>query len=263
MKTVGGDMMRARAAVLLCLGVAACAPSSQYSSSEYGDYNSYMRNHANGAAAQNGYDGTSATSGGFSIEGANAALDRAQGGSTASYSGGGYADASPTQGAMIGGSASGGTGYDGARPRGNAPAGIREESGEMIHATGSHAGISDEQDFKAVSARETIASDKERIERNRAQYQVIAPTAVPQRTGDEGVNIVQFAMQTSHPVGTMMYSRGSILPKNQARACAKFASPDQAQQWFLENGGPAKDRRGLDPDGDGYACAWDPTPFRS
>lgn len=259
-------MMRAQAAVLLCLGVAACAPTANYSNSEYGDYNSYMRNHSNGAPVQNAYGSTPAQSGGFSIEGANAALDRAQGGaqvgSTVPYSDGGYTGGNSTQGAMIGGSASGGTGYDGARPRGNAPAGIREESGEMVHAA-SHTGISDEQDFKAVSSRESIASDKERIERNRAQYQVIAPTAVPQRSGDEGVNIVQFALQTSHPVGTMMYSRGSILPKNQAKACAKFASPDQAQQWFLENGGPAKDRRGLDPDGDGYVCSWDPTPFRS
>lgn len=251
-------MMRAQAAVVLCLGVAACAPASSDYSSGYGDYNAYMRNHTAGASSSNVSAGAQTASTGFSVEGANAALDRAQGGSSASYS-----NATSSQGAMIGGAASGGTGYDGARPRGNAPAGIREESGEMVHATGSHTGISDEQDFKAVSSRETIASDKERIERNRAQYQVIAPTAVPQRSGDEGVNIVQFALQTSHPVGTMMYSRGSILPKNQASACAKFASPDQAQQWFLENGGPIKDRRGLDPDGDGYACSWDPTPFRS
>ena len=37
---------------------------------------------------------------------------------------------------------------------------------------------------------------------------------------------------------------------------------DLAQIEFLERGGPARDRLGLDPDGDGYACAWDPTPFR-
>jgi hypothetical protein len=132
----------------------------------------------------------------------------------------------------------------------------------LVHAAGNTA-ISDEQDFSAVASRETIASDKERIARNRAHYQIDQPTAVPQRTGGEGVNIVQYAISANHPVGTMLYSRGSILPKNQAAACAKFASPDLAQQWFLENGGPAKDRRGLDPDGDGYACSWDPTPFRS
>jgi hypothetical protein len=30
----------------------------------------------------------------------------------------------------------------------------------------------------------------------------------------------------------------------------------------LSNGGPERDRLGLDPDGDGFACYWDPTPFR-
>lgn len=249
-------MMRVRAAVLLCLGVAACAPTVPDSGVGFEDYNSYMRNRMAGGAAQTN---TAAAPAEFSVEGATAALDRAQGMNTSSAPV--YPDASSTQGAIIGGSASGGTGLDGARPRGNAPAGIREETGELSRMAG-HAGISDEQDFSAVSSRETIASDKERIERNRAQYQIDQPTAVPQRSGDEGVNIVQFALSTSHPVGTMMYSRGSILPKNQATACAKFASPDLAQQWFLENGGPSRDRRGLDPDGDGYACSWDPTPFR-
>ena len=38
--------------------------------------------------------------------------------------------------------------------------------------------------------------------------------------------------------------------------------PDQAQQDFLAKGGPERDRMGVDPDGDGFACAWDPRPFR-
>lgn len=47
------------------------------------------------------------------------------------------------------------------------------------------------------------------------------------------------------------------------RNCAGYASPDQAQIDFLANGGPQRDRKGLDPDGDGFACGWDPSPFRS
>ncbi len=27
-------------------------------------------------------------------------------------------------------------------------------------------------------------------------------------------------------------------------------------------GGPERDQFGIDPDGDGYACRWDPSPFR-
>lgn len=252
--------MRAPVAVLLSLGVAACAPQIPESGPGFQDYNSYMRQQAaNPTPAQ------PAAPTGFSAAGATAALDRAQGVSTApptpvapASSGG--------QGAMIGGAASGGGGTDGARPRGNEFAGIAQQTGEQAtieSLNGSHSGISDENDFAAVSSRETIESDKQRIERNRAQYQIIQPGALPQRTGAQGPNIVQYALSANHPVGTQMYSRGGLFPKDQAAACAKFASPDLAQEWFLSNGGPDRDKRGLDPDGDGFACSWDPTPFRN
>jgi hypothetical protein len=39
-------------------------------------------------------------------------------------------------------------------------------------------------------------------------------------------------------------------------------SDDLAQEAFLSEGGPERDRLGVDPDGDGFACRWDPTPFR-
>ena len=47
------------------------------------------------------------------------------------------------------------------------------------------------------------------------------------------------------------------------RACAKYSSSDLAQSDFLAQGGPRRDRLGLDPDGDGFACAWNPQPFRA
>lgn len=126
------------------------------------------------------------------------------------------------------------------------------------------AGISDEQSFAAVSSRETIESDAARIERNRAQYQQIQPTALPQRSGGSGPSIVEFALQTRHPVGQQMYDRSNPLRDSMsARACARYASPDMAQEAFLRAGGPERDPRSLDPDGDGYACYWDPTPFRA
>jgi hypothetical protein len=145
------------------------------------------------------------------------------------------------------------------RPRGITPAGIQEESGEVAAING-NSGISDEQDFSAVSARETIQSDAERLARNRSQYQQIAPTDLPQRPADTGPNI--FALATTHGVGTQMYQRSSF-GANPERACAKFPSPDLAQQAFLERGGPDRDRLGVDPDGDGFACTWDPRPFRA
>lgn len=128
----------------------------------------------------------------------------------------------------------------------------------------SNPGISDENDFQAVSSRETIESDAQRIAQNRAQYQIVQPTAVPNRSEGAQPNIVQYALQTSHPKGTRLYTRtGLNLAARASRNCATYASPDQAQIDFLARGGPRRDRKGLDPDGDGYACAWDPTPFRT
>ncbi len=125
-------------------------------------------------------------------------------------------------------------------------------------------GISDENDFDAVSGRQTIESDAARIERNRAQYEVVQPEALPTRPGSEQPNIVAFALSTRHPKGQSVYARAGFGGEGRAaRNCAAYASPDQAQIDFLARGGPTRDRRGLDPDGDGYACDWDPAPFRT
>lgn len=124
------------------------------------------------------------------------------------------------------------------------------------------AGISNENNFDVVSGQRSIEGDAALIAANRQQYQVIQPQALPDRT-ETGPNIVAFALQTNHPRGTKIYRRTGF--NRQAkfdRACAEFASADQAQIDFLARGGPEKDRKGMDPDGDGFACAWDPTPFR-
>ena len=124
--------------------------------------------------------------------------------------------------------------------------------------------ISDEQNFDAVSARETIESDRERLARQRAQMQVATPEALPDRPRSTGPNIVAYALSTKNRVGEPIYSRsGRFNEDKYRRACAAFGSTDQAQAAFLEAGGPRRDRKGLDPDGDGFACRWDPTPFRN
>ncbi len=123
--------------------------------------------------------------------------------------------------------------------------------------------LSDEQNFDAVSARETIESDAERIEQQRQVYQVIEAKALPTRQGGTGPNIVAFALETSNQVGQPIYSRSLIFAESRfLKSCGKFTSPDQAQEAFLAAGGPKRDRKGMDPDGDGFACAWDPAPFR-
>lgn len=130
--------------------------------------------------------------------------------------------------------------------------------------TANHARISDEQDFQAVSGRETIESDAERIAANRQQYEVIQPTALPSRTGGSGPNIVEFALATNNAVGQQVHRRSVVLAESRFnRNCAQYTSQDLAQEAFLRAGGPERDRMGLDPDGDGFACFWDPTPFRA
>ncbi len=125
-------------------------------------------------------------------------------------------------------------------------------------------GLSDENSFDAVSARQTIESDAERLKRQRAQYQVVAPTALPSvAPSQRDPNIVQYALSTSNPVGNRLFSRSGInLKARSSRNCAGYASPELAQIAFLEAGGPRRDRYALDPDGDGYACGWDPSPYR-
>jgi hypothetical protein len=124
-------------------------------------------------------------------------------------------------------------------------------------------GISRENSFDAVSGQRSIESDAARLAANRAQYQVIQPTALPQRTAT-GPNIVEYALSTNHAVGTRKYRRSSFNARNRSeRACARFGSADQAQIAFLQAGGPQRDRAGMDPDGDGYACRWNPAVFRN
>ena len=124
-------------------------------------------------------------------------------------------------------------------------------------------GISDEQDFEAVAARETIESDRERLARQRAQYQVIEVTSVPAPGDAAGPNIVAFALSVQHAPGTEVYRRLNPLRWSRwENACLQFRNQDAAQEAFLARGGPQRDPDNLDPDGDGYACWWDPTPLR-
>jgi hypothetical protein len=237
----------AAATVLSALMLAACTPTTPDSGAGVGfqDYNSYIRG---AAPAPAGAPVTVPPPGGaFDPAAAAAAIDRAQGVAAPTV----IPTTTPTVTPLP---------ADGsARPRGGAPAGIKEESGEVA----SHTGISDEQDFSAVSARETIESDKERIARNRAEYVVVQPKDLPQRPGDTGPNLAEFALATKHAPGVQMYKRSGLGLRDVNAACGSYSSPDQAQQDFLSKGGPERDRMGVDPDGDGFACSWDPRPFRT
>ncbi len=122
--------------------------------------------------------------------------------------------------------------------------------------------ISDEQDFGAVSSRETIESDAQRRAAQAAAREVIQPTAIPDRPADAGPNIVEYALNAPNRLGQEWYSRSLLSGQGRfQRNCAGYNSPDAAQRDFLARGGPDRDPRGIDPDGDGFACGWDPAPF--
>lgn len=122
--------------------------------------------------------------------------------------------------------------------------------------------ISREQDFQAVSAQRDIAADAERLRAARQQYQLVTPTEL-QRPDDTGPNIFAYALGPAKPVGTRAYRRGIGASANRAeRQCQRYRSADVAQEDFLAAGGPARDKLGVDPDGDGNACGWDPAVVR-
>ncbi|SDY63499.1 hypothetical protein SAMN05444004_102197 [Jannaschia faecimaris] len=123
--------------------------------------------------------------------------------------------------------------------------------------------ISSEQDFAAVSAQRDIEADAERLRAARQQYQLVTPTEL-QRPDSTGPNIFAYALGPAKPVGTQgAYRRGLRASENRAAAnCQNYRSDDIAQEDFLASGGPERDRLGIDPDGDGNACGWDPAVVR-
>lgn len=123
--------------------------------------------------------------------------------------------------------------------------------------------ISDEQSFDAVAGRETIESDAERRAAQAAELIVVEAVPLPENRANTGANIVAYALGAPNVKGQEWYSR-SILSGDSRfqRNCAAYNNPDEAQRDFLSRGGPDRDSYGIDPDGDGFACGWDPAPFK-
>ncbi len=76
------------------------------------------------------------------------------------------------------------------------------------------------------------------------------------------INIALYARQTLNVVGKKIYNRVKR-NKDKSNACLRFTSSDDAQRFFLDKQGPKSDFWNLDPDGDGFACDWDPSRFRN
>lgn len=145
----------------------------------------------------------------------------------------------------------------------NRTTGLQASPGNTAPVLLNNSGISDEQEFAAVAGRESIESNAQRLAQQAAAYEVIQPTAIPQRDGNAGPNIIEYALGAPNAKGQEYYSRFVFSGQGRyQRNCAAYVSPDEAQRDFLSRGGPDRDPRGLDPDGDGFACGWDPAPFR-
>lgn len=82
----------------------------------------------------------------------------------------------------------------------------------------------------------------------------VAPVASP--------TLERYAHQESQNPGTTKYPRAGVSANAAARACTAYPSVNAAQTAFIAAGGPVIDPRGLDPDGDGFVCGWDPRPYR-
>ncbi|MBL9060222.1 MAG: hypothetical protein JNK88_09395 [Mangrovicoccus sp.] len=96
-----------------------------------------------------------------------------------------------------------------------------------------------------------------------SRYEVVRPRAVPARPREQNANIVAYALAAPNRVGQGVYVRdGDAEPGVIPGRCARYVSEDTAQEAFLEAGGPDADPLGIDPDGDGFACGWDPAPYR-
>ncbi|KEO53022.1 hypothetical protein [Thioclava pacifica] len=95
----------------------------------------------------------------------------------------------------------------------------------------------------------------------------VAPAPIAQQPitaqDSSGPNLAAYALSVHNRPGQSVYKRGGMHLTSTEKACAKYVSADQAQLAFLAAGGPERDKLNLDPDGDGFACGWDPTPFQA
>ncbi len=102
------------------------------------------------------------------------------------------------------------------------------------------------------------AAAERQLAQARSQLVIVQPESLPDRV--DGVNIALFAQQTDNAVGERRYDRG--IGGGFGGSCGRYPTSDAAQRAFLASGGPQSDSLGLDRDGDGFACAWDPVPYR-
>ena len=104
------------------------------------------------------------------------------------------------------------------------------------------------------------AEAAEKLESARKQ-RIVIETETPSHSA-ETVNIAAFARSTINKKGESIYARRTFQTFDHWTECAFFNTNENAQRFFLRTGGPKLDLKNLDPDGDGFACTWDPAIYR-
>ena len=105
--------------------------------------------------------------------------------------------------------------------------------------------------------REEAAKRREKLKAGR----VVLEASRKEKIATKSVNLAVFARSVSNKLGEKIYYR-NIVSSGDGSACKKFHNKNAAQIFFLENGGPKNDFHYIDPDGDGFACNWDPEIYR-
>ena len=150
----------------------------------------------------------------------------------------------------------------GSRRGDDAAGGSQDGSGDVPAA------IVNDQDYEDVLRREGEAPERslgdDMAPGDADRLQPIIPEPLPDRSGHDAPNIVAYALNTTNRVGEQVYQRSGLFAESRfQRNCAEYNTQEEAQEDFLRRGGPERDPRGLDPNGDGFACWWDPEPYRA
>ena len=112
---------------------------------------------------------------------------------------------------------------------------------------------------KAQQIKDKTAA-AEKLESARKQRILIETKEFQQN--EESINIATFARSSPNKKGESIYLRPAFQTFDHWTECAFFTTNEKAQRFFLKTGGPKIDLKNLDPDGDGFACDWDPIIYR-
>ena len=134
----------------------------------------------------------------------------------------------------------------------------RNSPGDEVLSTGN-----DRLDLSLDTLEQQIkdkAEAAEKLESARKQ-RIVIETEKPSHSAGT-INIAAFARSTINKKGESVYARSPFQTFDHWTECAFFNTNANAQRFFLRTGGPKVDLKNLDPDGDGFACDWDPSIYR-